>query len=277
MAFTVIYCFYGTVRYKWLKKLKKGLKRMTKTVNKYSLNQRHQLIDLNKENTNFALTFDVVSKKGDEPIDAEFEALVITQEQLDALPSLNSLVMKKTTNRIGGNITSEDDTYQNHFLVLRADKPVDVDVHIDLRKIPPKPKQPTKEPFTVQDDAPVKEKESSSVAAHVKPFYRQYWFWLGVVVVSLAVAYFYLYRYKPEFLPGFLRPNNTKATDMVITHSTDELLKPQAITVPLETEVSPSITTESVPIPSTAPAVKKKKVVTQTKMHDLYEQLNDIA
>ena len=265
---------------------------MTKTVHKYSLNQRHQLIDLNQDNTNFVLTFEVVTKNKDGPTEEEFEALVITQEQLDAIPNLNSLIMKKTKGRIGGNMTSDDNNYQNHFLVLKADKPVEVEVNIDIQKIEPSIKNGA---TTIEEDKQYKEEyaktpslvaqsETSQKMAGDKPFYRKYWFWIVVGVIIIACLTYYAYLYKPEFLPSFMKPvlsstptvtNPTPAaiTDelhiapLIDAESTKASLSNQTVA-----EVSPPVET----ISNEAPP-KKKKNAASTKMFNLYDQLNEIA
>lgn len=106
------------------------------TKSRLVLERRHQLIDLNKEYINFDINFECRS------VDAskDFEMLVINQEQLNTI-DLSNLSMKKTrSGYISGNIVADENRYQNYFLVVRAidDQPVDVDLDIWVKIIPPK-------------------------------------------------------------------------------------------------------------------------------------------
>lgn len=100
-----------------------------------TLENRHQLIDLNKEYVNFDITFECRA------VDAtkDFEVVVVNQEQLNTI-DLTNLTMKLTKNGyISGNIIADEDRYQNYFLILRAPgEPIEVDLDIRIRPIDPK-------------------------------------------------------------------------------------------------------------------------------------------
>lgn len=98
---------------------------MSKT---YTLGPMKQLVDLNGDITNFDLTFNVTSKNG-----SEFDAVVIDQTTLDNNPNPE---YKKARGNISGNIVADKGVYQNYFLLLRADKPCECDVTIDIKEIP---------------------------------------------------------------------------------------------------------------------------------------------
>ena len=94
----------------------------------YSLTGMKQLVDLNGESVNFSLTFKVSS------IDrSNFDAIVMNQTMLD---STDNIEYKQSRDGIfSGKITSDDNTYDNYFLVLRANPPCDVAVDIEKRDI----------------------------------------------------------------------------------------------------------------------------------------------
>ena len=94
-----------------------------------SVNQRHQLIDLNGDTTNFDLTFTATAQNGE-----EFEIVVVDQTTLDNNPQLE---FRKATGTISGNIISDKNVYQNYFLCIKAEKPCNVDVFIDKKEIAP--------------------------------------------------------------------------------------------------------------------------------------------
>jgi len=110
---------------------------ITKT---YSLSEHKQLVDLNGDSTNFDLTFTATSKDK-----STFNVLVVNQTTLDNTQDFEYKVAK---GEISGNIISDKNVYQNYFLVLKADKPVDVVVTIDKQEI--QPAQQEQHPASIQ-------------------------------------------------------------------------------------------------------------------------------
>ena len=98
-----------------------------------SLTSRQQLIDLNEETTNFDLTFTAKSLDN-----SHFDVLVVDQSTLDNNPSLE---YKRAKGVISGNIISDKNVYQNYFLCLKSEKPCDVEIIIDKKKIHPRLEQ----------------------------------------------------------------------------------------------------------------------------------------
>lgn len=101
---------------------------MSKTKQTYKLGNIKQLIDLNRNVTNFDLNFAVVSKDN-----SEFYAVVVDQTTLDNNPDPD---YKKVNGKISGNIVADKGVYQNYFLLLKSDKPCECDVMLELREIP---------------------------------------------------------------------------------------------------------------------------------------------
>ena len=98
-------------------------------VSTYKLTNIKQLIDLNKDKINFELDFQVESLNG-----IHFDALVVTQEMLD---SETQLVYQKAEGFISGKIISDKNIYQNYFLLLKSNEPVECKVSISIKEIPP--------------------------------------------------------------------------------------------------------------------------------------------
>jgi len=101
---------------------------MTKTKQTYKLGKIKQLVDLNRDITNFDLNFAVSSKDG-----SEFYSVVVDQTMLDNEPNPE---YKKVKGSISGNIVADKGVYQNYFLILKADNPCECDVTIDIKEIP---------------------------------------------------------------------------------------------------------------------------------------------
>lgn len=116
--------------------------KMTREEQKYRATARHQLIDLNKDNTNFQLRFEC---RAIEP-SSVFQICVTNQEELDTKDMADMPLKDVTDGEISGNILADTNEYQNYFLVLRADKECDVVVTIDLESIPYVEREPSETP-----------------------------------------------------------------------------------------------------------------------------------
>lgn len=103
----------------------------------YKINKIKQLIDINGDATNFDATFTAISKDG-----TEFDVLVIDQTTLDNTEELE--YKKAEGGKMGGRIVADKNVYQNHFLILKSDKPCDVEVEITKQEIQPKVISPEK-------------------------------------------------------------------------------------------------------------------------------------
>lgn len=98
-----------------------------KEEHKLKIGKRHQLIDLNKDNTNFRLHFECISN----PPDQSYQLCVASQSDLDEM-EISNLPYKDVIGTMSGNIVADKNKYENYFVVLRADQDCDVVVGIDL-------------------------------------------------------------------------------------------------------------------------------------------------
>lgn len=160
-----------------------------------SIVPRHQLIDLNKEYINFEILFECRCADASK----DFEMLVINQDQLNTI-DLSNLVMKKTKGGyISGNIVADEDRYQNYFLVVRADDPVEADLDITIRPIPPK---------TVVPPSPTDELLVPAAVAAAPAITRARWthiltdypFYVFLGIVLLAILVYVGYHYYKKYL-----------------------------------------------------------------------------
>jgi len=169
---------------------------MTKEPQKYHINERHQLIDLNKDLTNFKLKFECES-------DDEYRVYVANQGELDT-KNMNELPMKVVKGKINGNIVADKNVYQNYFLILQSLKPAVVTVKIDLEAIniletPPLSPQPT---TTTENFAPKEEPVKKSTN------YINLFLWIGILALVIFILYIFLFK-KP------LNNNNIEQTSII--------------------------------------------------------------
>lgn len=159
------------------------------TQNSYSLTNRQQLVDLNGEMTNFNLTFTVTSKKNE-----SFDVLVVDQTTLDNQPKLD---FKRANGTISGNIIADKNVYQNYFLCLKADKPCDVNVTIDLKEIPPQPQQLPQQQIQQAQSMPTGQaKPQQLVKANKSEGINWKFILLVIIVIGGGALLWYMYRRK---------------------------------------------------------------------------------
>lgn len=166
----------------------------------YPLTKRPQLIDLNGELVNFKLDFLVEAQITTK----EFLALVLTQEQLDSV-NINKIEMKTAQGKISGNITANNNKYQNYFLVLKKkdndeDEDFNVNVSINIEKLE-NVEIPSSEPSLITETNSTTTSATPNVNCKI-PFYKKIWFWVFIGILLFVTGLFvynYIYLKKPLF------------------------------------------------------------------------------
>ena len=102
---------------------------MTVIKKTYTVTNIKQLVDINGDITNFKADFSVKSLNN-----GTFDLLVVDQTTLD---SGETPEYKKVKSHVSGSVSSDTNTYQNYFIILKADKPCDCEVVIDVVDIQP--------------------------------------------------------------------------------------------------------------------------------------------
>jgi len=161
----------------------------------YKLNNIKQLIDLNKDKKNFELDFQVESSDG-----KHFDALVVTQEMLD---SETPLEYQKAEGFISGKIVADKDIYQNYFLLLKSNEPVECKVMVNVKDILPNLQQQQQVPqqkndnfqqqkFRERDDLSLKKPKKN---LGKKLFTLKNLIFVGLILLGAALIwYFYFYK-----------------------------------------------------------------------------------
>lgn len=152
---------------------------MTREEQKYRVTARHQLIDLNKDNTNFKLRFECYADPS-----AEYQVCVTNQDELDT-KDMTSLPLKNVVGgTISGNIVADSNAYQNYFLVLRADKECEVMVVVDLEPMAFVEPPPQEETTTGHDNG------ASTGSSQEQPqlMWKRLMMYLGIAVLLFIIA-----------------------------------------------------------------------------------------
>jgi hypothetical protein len=238
----------------------------------YPLTKRPQLIDLNGENVNFKLDFQV---KAINP-EHEFQAIVLTQEQLDST-DINKIEMKQAKGVISGNIVANNNKYENYFLVLKkSENTPEFNVQVDIVLEPveaviekteftPAPQSAEKNGVIEQ---PVLEQPAPT------PFYKKPWFAVFVILAALCVGFFlynYVYLKKPFLywnqpaVPGApLAPAPVVGTTAAIAPSSKKQIV-QVAPAPL------------VPASVVEPIATLPETISNPAETNLYQKLQEIA
>jgi hypothetical protein len=139
----------------------------------HRLGKIKQLIDLNGDSINFEIKFTITSKNR-----APFDVVVVNQTTLD---NSSDLEYKTVHDGITSGTVYEDNqnTYQNYFIVLKANAPTDVEVEINKIELPMKPPLPLELP--VKESMPMKPPNSSNY---------KLWLVLGTLVIAGIVFYY---------------------------------------------------------------------------------------
>lgn len=237
----------------------------------YTLTQRPQLIDLNQSYKNFRLQFQVVCKNPE----TQFQAVVLTQEQLDTLNTLSDTEMKIARGKIGGTIVADNDKYQNYFLVLKnyGETEIEVEVMTVLDEIPPSSKPQVADPDEKNTSSGPVNTEPESIPSAPQPspspspviqkrsFFRSPLFWGLLLLLVVLGGVWYYHRYLVS---------SPKSIDTLSTVT--------ATTTLVETKEGGSGESIHEAAASAVPvAVTTTKKRSNTKHQQLYNKLQEIA
>ncbi len=147
----------------------------------YPCSDVRQLIDLNGDATNFNAKFTLTSEKGD-----EFDMLIVDQTMLDNQKELQ--YKRVTEGTISGKIELDKNVYQNYFIILKSDKPTDINVELEFERLPDR--MPTQEQYNpqIQHGPPPPPKKSK---LWVKIL-------IGVAIVAAIVLIYFMFFHKKE-------------------------------------------------------------------------------
>lgn len=96
------------------------------TTTEYNIGPVQRLVDLNGEDINFEVKFNVVAKDN-----ADFYAGVSTQKDIET----GNLELKRYTGTASGLAKNVNSTFENYFLVLKAPRDISVKVTLNRSQI----------------------------------------------------------------------------------------------------------------------------------------------
>ena len=170
-----------------------------KNMKTFSMNvgKKKQLIDLNGSSVNFDVNFKLTSSD-------PFYMVVVNQSTLDE----NKPIEYKhvTTGEISGNIVSDSGEYDNYFIIIKADNPVQVEVSLDKREVPLNPTT-RQSPNVVSEHTPI-ERIPRVQKRHTPTFWGKYKYViiLIIILIVVGVGYWYYTKYKQNTDTRYRRP-----------------------------------------------------------------------
>ena len=189
------------------------------TTTRYSISNIKQLIDLNGKSINFQLGFKVKSVTNE-----NFDVLVVTQEMLD---SNEPLKYQNSEGEISGQITNENGVYNNYFLCLKSDKPMEVDVTININNLPVQPppqlqqlQPPPPPPMDHQRHEVLRDDDDDIILSKklkkTKIDYSTNYLIFGIALIAILILVFGYYYWSKSVTPAPPLP--------VIVEKSDDLL-----------------------------------------------------
>ena len=168
---------------------------MSTTTIKYNISNIKQLIDLNGKAVNFQVDFKAVSLSNE-----TFDALVVTQEMLD---SNEPLSYQRAEGQINGQIKNDNGVYNNYFLCMKSDKPMEVEVSIRISPLPEQPEvqqqQSLQQQIISQNQYNTEEDEAPIIKKPKKSKDINYYVMGGVILLMTLLIGFTIYYYmKPK-------------------------------------------------------------------------------
>lgn len=176
------------------------------TTKTYNLGKISQLIDLNDTMTNFVSDFEIKSLQK-KPI----QLAVVTQTQLDS----GNLEFRDLENGfLAGSVSSDDDVYQNYFLVLNAKEETEAEVTVNTREIPKKQEENDTPQHSVQsfDQATEFNKE------HPAPE-KTNWVKIILIIVVLLIGLSLLYYF-------YTRSNIKSSSPKFVSEISNDVIAP---------------------------------------------------
>lgn len=183
------------------------------TTTRYNISNIKQLIDLNGKSVNFHLEFKVQSVTNE-----NFDVLVVTQEMLDSNEPLN---YQKADGEIAGQITNENGAYNNYFLCLKSEKPMEVDVTISVKNLPIKPTPPPHAPMEQQLRREILREDDDDIVVDKKvrkpkTDYTTNYYIFGIALVILLLLVFGYYYWT--------KVSTSATTTTIAVEKNDDLL-----------------------------------------------------
>ncbi len=154
----------------------------------YVIDKINKLIDINKDIPNFKVEFNVKSVNSED----EYYFSIENQTTLDnnSEPDWKHITVKQN-GEISGDFTIDDEAFQNYFIILKADKPTEVNVNLHVT-----PLSSSKEPSQKLDNDRIK--PQNSVIKKDGLFCTRNLIILGVIIIAGVGLYIFVLRKKDD-------------------------------------------------------------------------------
>jgi len=179
---------------------------------KYKIGKIRKLVDLNKNLINFNLDFVIHS----EDKSSTFEIAVVTQDTLDNNYPIQ--YQKAANGYISGNVKSDNNTYNNYLIVIKAEEDMDVSIDLTIREIMRAQQHPSPNQEVKHEEQPDKQtQENFDIYTNNSFLFTKrnlLIFFIIVILVSCIYIYYYYYTNNTA--------KDTAAQESLVSHSAEE-------------------------------------------------------
>jgi hypothetical protein len=175
---------------------------------KYKIGKIRKLVDLNKNLINFNLDFVIHS----EDKSSTFEIAVVTQDTLDNNYPIK--YQKAANGYISGNVKSDNNTYNNYLIVIKAEEDMDVSIDLTIHEIMGAQQQQLPKQEVKHEEQPDKQTQENFDILYTSNSFlftkrNLLIFFIIVILVScIYIYYYYTNNTAPESLGSKSTPES---------------------------------------------------------------------
>lgn len=165
------------------------------TKNVYSISKIKKLIDLNHNMINFQVRFILTSNQ-------PFYALIVDQDTLD---TTDNLQYKYVEDRLSGEIISDKNMYQNYYIILKSDKPINVNVELHTVHLPDLIQQTTQ--MNNNEVQPIIQETKTNLSPSKETYQNvtqyenknTYYFYIFIIIIG-TIGFLYFKKYNQKLI-----------------------------------------------------------------------------
>ena len=173
---------------------------------KYKIGKIRKLVDLNKNLINFNLDFVIHS----EDKSSTFEIAVVTQDTLDNNYPIK--YQKAANGYISGNVKSDNNTYNNYLIVIKAEEDMDVSIDLTIHEIMGAQQQQLPKQEVKHEEPDKQTQENFDIYASNSFLFTKrnllIFFIIVILVSCIYIYYYYTNNTAPESLGSKSTPES---------------------------------------------------------------------
>jgi hypothetical protein len=190
---------------------------------KYKIGKIRKLVDLNKNLINFNLDFVIHS----EDKSSTFEIAVVTQDTLDNNYPIK--YQKAANGYISGNVKSDNNTYNNYLIVIKAEEDMDVSIDLTIHEIMGAQQQQLPKQEVKHEEQPDKKTQENFDILYTSNsflFTKRNLLIFFIIVILVSCIYIYHYYTNNNTAPESLGSKSTPESGGNAPDKVKEIISP---------------------------------------------------